>query len=326
MNALKHPGRISLLFLGGAKRVMMAKMFKDAARHRGLDCHVVSYELDMHSAIAAEGEVVVGVKWSSPDILEDLDRVVREKEIDVMLPFVDGAVGIAARYAAQTNLAEVFAPVSEAGLVEKMFDKIAAADFFEELELPIPPTWRHGTPCGHLIAKPRFGSASKGIEFIDNLRDLYQITAQGEGKYLIQQRFDRREEITVDCYAGMKDGSIAAVSPRIRKEVAGGEVVRTQTIADPDVDALVRKTLAATGQRGAVTVQLLRDFDTGRLMIMEINPRLGGGAVASVHAGADLPGLILDDAMGRALTRQQAQPGVETVRYLADVVFYPEEK
>lgn len=326
MNALKHPGRISLLFLGGAKRVMMAKMFKDAARHRGLDCHVVSYELDMHSAIAAEGEVVVGVKWSSPDILEDLDRVVREKEIDVMLPFVDGAVGIAARYAAQKNLAGVFAPVSEAGLVEKMFDKIAAADLFEELGLPIPPTWRHDTPGGHLIAKPRFGSASKGIEYVDNLRDLYKITSQGEGKYLIQQRFDRREEITVDCYAGMTDGLIAAVSPRIRKEVAGGEVVRTQTVADPDVDSLVRRTLAATGLRGAVTVQLLRDLDTGRLMIMEINPRLGGGAVASVHAGADLPGLILDDAMGRTLTRQQVRAGVETVRYLADVVFYPEEK
>ena len=124
----------------------------------------------------------------------------------------------------------------------------------------------------------------------------------------------------------MRSGQIAAVSPRLRGEVSGGEVVRTETLADAEIDTLVRRTLVATGLRGAVTVQLLRDLDTGHLMIMEINPRLGGGAVASVHAGVDLPGLIIADCLGEALPVQHATPGVETVRYLADVVFYPEQK
>jgi len=33
-------------------------------------------------------------------------------------------------------------------------------------------------------------------------------------------------------------------------------------------------------------------------MIMEINPRLGGGAVAAVHAGADIPAMIISEALG----------------------------
>ncbi len=326
MNALRNKGRIGLFFLGGAKRVAIARMFKEAASHYGLECDITAYELCSHSAIASEGNVIEGLKWSDPAIISDLDRIVSESGIDIMLPFVDPAVGVVADYVSADNVARVFAPVSSREQSDRMFDKIAAADLFENLGLPIPPTWRHDTPCGHLIAKPRFGSASKGLEKIDNLRHLYQVIGRGEDKYLIQQRFDNREEITVDCYVGMRSGKAVAISPRRRGEVAGGEVVRTITFADAEVESLVRRTLEATGLRGAVTVQLLRDLDTDKLMIMEVNPRLGGGVVASVHAGADIPRLIIADALGEELPYMQATPGVETVRYLADVVFYPDQK
>ena len=108
--------------------------------------------------------------------------------------------------------------------------------------------------------------------------------------------------------------------------MSGGEAVRSETIGDADVIDLTRKVLISTNLRGAVTVQFIRDLDNGRLLIMEINPRLGGGAVTSVHASVDLPGLIIDDALERPLKQQTPVAGVETVRYLADVVFYPENK
>ena len=55
---------------------------------------------------------------------------------------------------------------------------------------------------------------------------------------------------------------------------------------------------------------------------MEINPRLGGGAVCSVHAGADIPGMILDEAMGVTCHRAPYRPGTEIARYLQEVVFF----
>ncbi len=320
MTAVKSPDSLGFLFLGGAKRVTMAQMLKEACAIRGIDCSITGYELDAHSALASVGEVVEGTRWSDPTIFAELDKLCESRRISVVLPFVDGAVGIAAEFVARHSSTGVFAPVSPRQEVDRMFDKCAAAEYFERLGLPIPATYRIGAPCGKLIAKPRYGSASKGIVEINGLQKLYELQAS---KYLIQERFDNREEITVDCYVGMRTGQIAAISPRLRGEVSGGEAVRTETIADADADALARRVLVATELRGAVTVQLLRDLDSGRLMVMEINPRLGGGAVASVHAGVDLPGLIIDDALGRPLKTQRAEPGVETVRYLADVVFYP---
>ncbi len=321
MSNLKIPGRISMLFLGGAKRVAMARMFKDAAAKRGLECKIVGYELDAHSALAMEGLIVEGLRWKDPDILNNLNSVVKQHNIDIIIPFVDPAVGVAADYV-ETTTSSTFAPVAKRCHADKMFDKVAAAELFEANNIPIPATWKQGdkysTP---LIAKPRFGSASKGIIEINSQQELDDIINKSD--YLIQERIDRREEITIDCYAASTNGKIVCTSPRIRREVAGGEAVRTITIADNTANTLAQQVIETANLCGAITVQLIRDLDNNRLLVMEVNPRLGGGAVASVHAGADIPGLIIDDCLGATLYSQQPTAGVETVRYLADVVFFP---
>ncbi len=313
---------VNILFLGGAKRVAMAKLFKEACARRGYGCAIYGYELDSHCPLASEGTVYEGLRWSDKEIFTELASLCDEWKIDIVVPFVDPAVGIAAELSA-VHCPGVFAPVGDRATADRMFDKVAAAELFENLGLPIPATYRPGAPAGKLIAKPRFGSASKGIILIDGLKQIYELQGRLD-RYLVQERIDKREEITVDCYVGRRDGNIAVVSPRLRGEVCGGEVVRTETFADLEVDDIVRRTLVATGLRGAVTVQLIRDLDSGRLLIMEINPRLGGGAVATVYAGADIPGMIVDDALWQRPASAVARPGVETTRYLADVVFYPE--
>lgn len=118
-----------------------------------------------------------------------------------------------------------------------------------------------------------------------------------------------------------------ALSARRRVEVSGGEAMRTVTVSDPEIDALTRRVLASTGLRGAVTVQFMRDLDDGgRLLLMEINPRLGGGCVCSVHAGADIPSLIIGEALGEKLSSLSALAGVEISRYPAETVFYPDNR
>ena len=140
-------------------------------------------------------------------------------------------------------------------------------------------------------------------------------------EYLIQERIDNRNEITVDCYVSVIDGEIKALSPRRRLATAGGEVTDTVTISDSRIDDIVGRTLSSLGLVGAVTVQLIEDLEDGRLMLMEINPRLGGGAVCSVCAGADIPAMIIAEARGTAAAPLQAKPGVMITRYMQEVVF-----
>lgn len=310
--------RLNILFLGGAKRVSMARMFKDAAARAGLEAVIFSYELTREEPVACEATIIDGCRWNDPDILDRLNDVCVSRSIDVMIPFVDGAVRVAADY--RDRFGSVFVPTGSPDMAEAMFDKVVAARLFAEKGLPAPATYTPGDPCLRLIAKPRHGSASKGIIEIRDLETLDRVLGRADD-YLIQERIDNRNEITVDCYVSAIDGEVKALSPRRRLATAGGEVTDTVTIADGRIDDIVGRTLRSLGLSGAVTVQFIEDLDDGRLMLMEINPRLGGGAVCSVCAGADIPSMIVAEARGMAAVPAQAKPGVRITRYMQEVVF-----
>lgn len=302
----------------------MARFFKKSAAERGMEARIYSYELDRHVPIAVEGEVIIGKRWSDPDIIAHLKHKCAEYGIGMVVPFVDGAVAVASRVAAESD-GKIFAPVSTAEASTLMFDKVEAARSFEAAGIPVPPTFHAGEDRVRwpLIAKPRFGSASVGIIKIDGAAGMEAISGR-EDEYLIQERFDRRIEYTVDCYVATRTGAIKAMVQRRRLEVSGGEVTRTITVDVPEIAPIVGRTLAEFGLRGAVTVQCIYDCDSGRMCLMEVNPRLGGGAVCSVYAGVDLPGLILDDAAGVDLCCDMIpyRVGTQIVRYNSEAVFY----
>lgn len=309
---------LNILLLGGAKRVSMARMLIDAGHKRGIDVGIYSYELTELVPVSVVGTALVGRRWNDPEIYKHLREVADAYHIGAMVPFVDGAVGVAAKFVRFYD--DVYAPVSSPELAETFFDKCAAATAFEEAGLPVPQTYRHGKPTFPLIAKPRHGSASKGIEIIESVNEFRRIISERQD-YLIQTYYPERDEYTVDCFVG-RDGRILSVSPRQRMEVVGGEVINTMTIDDPEIVACSRQALAKLGLRGAVTIQFLRDRESGKLMIMEINPRFGGGCVCSVHAGADLPGMVIDEAAGLSTTpTQHLRSRTLMTRYFQEVVF-----
>lgn len=310
---------IGILFLGGAKRVSMARHFKAAALARGLRPRIYSYEMTADVPIAIEGEVIIGKRWRDEDVVADIIGVCRGRGISVVIPFVDGAVAVAAEVAKAAG-GDIFSPVSPADLAELMFDKVRCGDALTAQGIPVPPTVDiTASLTVPVIAKPRHGSASKGIVAIDSADDLRRLP--DTAGYLFQQRFDRRREITVDCYVSMLGGDIVCAVPRIRDEVAGGEVVRTTVLHNDAYEGLAHRVLSSMSLRGAVTVQLIEDLDTGSVYVMEINPRLGGGAVATVACGVGLPGFIIDESRGQAPAANPRWYDATVCRYLDECVF-----
>lgn len=313
--------KLNILFLGGAKRVSMARKFIAAAKSRGLEAVIFDSETKSPVALQCIAQVVDGHRWSEPGAVDALVALCREKDIRLVVPFVDNGVAVAAKIAAALP-GQVFAPVGDASGAALMFDKVLSAKAFAAKGLPVPRTFDPARDdvavCLPLIAKPRYGSASKGIVPIDKVEDLNGLDFS---QYLVQQRIDRRREITVDCYARVSDGTVCACVPRVRDEVAGGEVVRTTVLHIGPAVQIARQAITSLGLRGAVTVQIIENLDDHSFMIMEINPRLGGGAVAAVHAGADLPGMIIDEASGCQPQPIDDYKDMIVTRYLDEVAF-----
>jgi len=315
---------VNILMLGGAKRVSMARMIKRAGTRLGMAVNLFSYELTSEVPIAEVATVVKGLRWSDPDIMDHLHTVVEENRIDILLPFVDPAVEIAIRYASAD--ASVWTPGgTDAKMSAVMFNKIEADALFHKLGFPLPSNPQYEPVEGDIIAKPCFGSASKGIRILSKA-EYEQLDGSSEsGTYLFQKYIAHRKEYTVDCYVA-SDGEVVCAVPRERIAVSGGEVTETETIHDSEIENASHRILKALQLRGPVTLQFLRDADTSgdsRALLMEINPRLGGGAVCSVHAGADIPLYMLSDFAGLPLKQDVPwRPGTRICRYPQEVVFY----
>lgn len=308
----------TVLMLGGARRVSLAELLAKSGRLLGRDVRILSYELAPMVPIAAVGEVIVGKRWNDPDVVDDIVAVCHREKVDIILPFVDGAIEVAARCALQ--LPEVFVPVSGSDVAAMMFDKIAAAEAFKAAGIPIPQTYSALTATMPAIAKPRHGSASRGIKVYYNIESLMHL--EGITDYLVQEYIRHREEYTVDCYVTM-GGEILCTVPRLRLEVMGGEVTRTITCKLPEMEDMSRKVLEAFALRGPVTLQFLRDLDQDRFLLMEVNPRLGGGVICSIHAGAPITDYILKESLGMSLAScGDWKPETLMARYQKEVIFY----
>lgn len=285
--------KITVMMLGGARRVSVARMLKESGKRIGCDVKLVSYELTTEVPIAMEAEVVVGLRWDDPDVVADITRVAHEHEVKVLIPFVDGAISVAAR--CKESLPDVFIPVGDANTAEVLFDKVEAAKAFKEADLPIPATYSVLSAQLPAIAKPRHGSSSRGIKVFYNMDRLMQL--ENIKDYLIQAYIENKEEYTVDCYVDRR-GEILCTVPRIRLEVMGGESTRTRTVRIEELERLARKAIDAFALRGPVTVQFLHDLDRDRYRVMEISPRMGGGVICSIKAGAPITDYIIREALG----------------------------
>ena len=91
----------------------------------------------------------------------------------------------------------------------------------------------------------------------------------------------------------------------------------------PELITMSRDVINAFGLRGPVTLQFIRDLARERYLLMEINPRLGGGVVCSVYAGAPITDYILQESLGIPLkTCDDWSDNTLMTRYLKEVIFY----
>lgn len=305
--------------LGGAKRVSMAEQLIRAGEEMDIDVRIYSHELDRCEPIASVGKIIIGGKYSEEGVIGEINDIIKSHKVDILLPFIDPAIEVAAE--CKKRYPNLCVPVSSQEIVKILFDKVQSAKKFEEEGLPIPKTYTPETVEYPAILKPRTGSASKGIIVAANKEEFDNI--ENLGNYLIQEYIADREEYTIDCYIGVADKEIKCIVPRIRLATAGGEVIRTQTCRIPRLIALSEKTLKALNLLGAVTLQFIYDKNNQRFLLMEINPRLGGGVICSIKAGADIAKMIIQESQGEKIRQANVwRDGTLMTRYFKEVMFY----
>jgi Carbamoylphosphate synthase large subunit (split gene in MJ) len=310
---------VNILFLGGAKRVSLAEHLIESGKSNDMNISIFSYELDKKVPIASVGKVIDGLKWRDPNLYDHLKQVIKDYDINIILPFVDPAIEVCSNLSKEVS--DVFIPISSIEICRTMFDKRLSAEWFGKNGISQPVIYNDINSASYpIILKPRKGSASKGIIIAGKKEDIDSGIVLED--YLIQQYIANRKEMTVDCYVA-RDGRVVSIVPRLRIETAGGEATKSLTVRDNDIIAECRKILSCGDFRGPITIQFIKDIDTGNNYVMEINPRFGGGVVTSIGAKSGIVDFLLDEYDNKMIfPNDNWIEGVLMTRYFKEVIFY----
>jgi carbamoyl-phosphate synthase large subunit len=187
------------------------------------------------------------------------------------------------------------------------YDKIKTYSFLSDINIPVPITINSLSEAKELIknqkiwyplvVKPRFGYGSANTFIARNFSELevfYNYTPD-----MIIQQFIDADAVNIDGLGDLMSRPISIV-PWRKMLSRMGETERSITIDCPDLIRLGERLIKSVGIIGPFDADVFRDTN-GKLWVLELNLRFGGGYPVSHLAGADFPNKIIRMIRGEVL-------------------------
>lgn len=277
---------MKILFTSVGRRVELMQAYKKASIDCGIDLELYGGDTSATAPALQFCDKTVEL----PPIKDQsyipflIDFCVNE-QIDALIPTIDTDLLILAENKERFGKTKVV--ISDPDKIKLCRDKRLTADFFMSVGLKSPsPVEKVELYTGGFPAfiKPKDGSSSINAYKVENEQEL-RTMAEMVPDYIIQ-KFVSGTEFTVDVFCDFS-GNPIYITPRIRLAVRSGEVLKTQISRDQTIINEMKQLITVYKPCGPITIQLIRDNDTGDDYYIEINPRYGGGAPLSIKAGAD---------------------------------------
>jgi carbamoyl-phosphate synthase large subunit len=274
------------------RRVSLVKFFKEAINGKGYvyaaDCVPTAPGL-----YVADKSFLVPKSTDKEYIPFLLEKCVEEK-IKLIIPLIDTELPILAQEKEKFHENGIIILVPPLETVMICHDKYLTYRFLLENNLPTPKTLLVNEALAEdnlnfpLIIKPRYGSASIGVQKCENYEDV-KFYAKKIFEPILQE-FLEGDEITLDILCDF-DGNPISIVPRKRLKIRGGEVERGITIKNYELLSLTLELVKKLNPSGVINVQC---FLTSKgFYFTEINPRFGGGYPLTHYAGVNFPKLII---------------------------------
>ena len=283
-----------ILFTSAGRRIELIQAFRDAAAQ--LHQPLALYGTDLMTtapALAFCDKPFQVCRIDNPDYIPQLLAICQKEQVDMLIPTIDTDLPILAEN--KKAFAEIGTTVlvSDPRVIGIANDKRNTYTFFREAGVHTPETcddyqaYGLGFPA---FIKPMDGSGSKDAYRVTDSAHLAELAKKVDA-YIVQEFVDG-EEFTVDAFCNLS-GDPLLITPRRRTLVRAGEVLTTEIIRDEAVIKECQQILKELKAVGPVTIQYIKQRETGKNYFIEINPRFGGGSPLSVKAGARSPELLL---------------------------------
>lgn len=285
---------MNILFTGVGRRIELLQAFRNAALV--LNKNLKIYGADMAGtapALAYCDYVRRVVAMKDSGYIDNLLQICCEDKIDILIPTIDTDLLLLSENKEKFEAIGTRVMISAPDKIRICRDKNNTSQFFVDcgLHAPMPVNdWKEYKSGYPAFIKPKDGSSSINAFKVENEDELDVYAGQVED-YIVQP-FVEGTEYTIDIFCDW-DGEPVSIVPRERIQVRAGEVLKTRIELDQTMIEESRRICAAFKPCGPLTVQLIRDKDSGIDYFIEINPRFGGGSPLSMKAGARSAAAIL---------------------------------
>ncbi|MBQ8228071.1 MAG: ATP-grasp domain-containing protein [Clostridia bacterium] len=291
---------VRILFTGVGRRVELVQAFRQAAFCIGINLKIFGTDITKTAPALSHCDyfhVVCNMK--DKEYIPQLADICEKDRIDLIVPTIDTDLQILSESIDAFKHTRVL--ISSPDKIAVCRDKNKTAAFFEACGCKAPKTVNDWTlydgsfPC---FIKPKDGSSSINA-FKAESREELSVYAHQMSDYVIQPFIDG-VEYTVDAFCDF-EGNPIYIIPRVRLKVRAGEVLKTQIDLDKKIVEESRRIIKEFKPVGPITIQLIRQKNTGEDYFIEINPRYGGGAPLSMKAGARSAEALLKLLLGEKM-------------------------
>ena len=279
---------LRILFTSVGRRVELMQEFAAAAQTLNFDLEIYGADItDTAPALNFCDHTIIVPRIKEPTYIPSLLKCCEENHIDALIPTIDTDLLLLSKNKKAFEDIGTTVVVSDEDKIAICRDKRLTSAYFESVGLSAPTPvddytqYSFGFPA---FIKPKDGSSSVFAYKVNNQHELESYAGQVPD-YIIQP-FIEGTEYTVDVFCDL-NGNPIYITPRIRLAVRAGEVLKTEIVQDEIIIEETKQLLADYKPCGAITVQLIRQNETGKNYYIEINPRFGGGAPLTMKAGAN---------------------------------------
>lgn len=308
---------MNVLVTSAGRRDYLVDYFQ---RTQGVDRVIAADASPLATALSAADVAEVVPPFLDPDYVPALLDVVRRHEVRLLLTVSDHDALVLAGHVERFRELGCLAMVADPKVVRLVMDKRWLGAFCRRVGIATPRIFTGASDALEAIArreasfplvvKPRFGSASLGTFVVDRPEELdaaitlSTLTAERTvvpgtedvGQLVLVQEHIAGPEFGIDVVNDPEGHHVATLS-RAKLSMRGGETDKAETLHDPVLSAVGRRIGQSLGHRGCLDCDvILRD---GVPVLLDANPRIGGGYPFVHEAGADLPGAYVAWANGR---------------------------
>jgi len=259
--------------------------------------------------------LVASAEHAPEALLEDVRRLVRSGNYDILIPLFDLCAHLVADH--QEELREfVKIPQPDRSVFMQARDKGLTMKACETARVPHPRTWHPDEQSLDTIAseveypvlvKPRISHGAMGIAKVPAREDLaatFQRISSAHGPAIVQEFVPQSDrQFKAQLFRGPEGGLHAAVVfSKLRYfPVTGGTSSLNRTVDRPDIIESATRLLDALGWEGYADLDYIQDPRDATAKVMEINPRVTGSVKIAFEAGVDFADLLVRHALGDPL-------------------------